>query len=483
MALTVGFSIPKTNLIMGENPLCTLTLQNTGDKPLEIIDPQSGSGMPVFRVMNIQTGAEILIRDRWPQAKIFTLVLQPGRPIERSIPLLRDIKFPLPGDYAVSALYEYNGGRDRAESNPVKVKIRALAVQNLSLVYHDAPDLNATCINTAADPPDVVMIQLQLVAGGGPGDVRSAGKATLLDTPVGSWPPTWGQWIAWVNEGTLNYTYLHIGRESTDPGRTALRSPQVRLIPPVHSTSDANPDVFNEGMAALWLQDPRTGGSTVQLVELRANARKASGKLGASLSLAGGAPGWMMNHFRTDGRNLVTFIRGQNGHIGLYTLPWPRSEAAAPPAGPLVKWQGELVAAGATCAEGNVIRGALVVRPGTCPHENLTVHDWMIDPAGAATSAPRVSLNWSVADPVLSAKVRVRKSGEPAVLLRGRDATWYLYDGLSELKPVFSEYARTPLPIDVVFFGGREAVLVLGRKEGGLAVKRTDGSDLPPDID
>jgi len=262
---------------------------------------------------------------------------------------------------------------------------------------------------------------------------------------------------------------------------TALRTPAVRLIPPVYSTPHADPDAFNEGTVALWLQDPRTGGSALQLVNLRADAKKASGRFGASLSWAGGAPEWMMNHFRTDGRNLVTFMRGQGGHIGLYTLAWPRSEAVATPAGPLVQWEGELVAAGATCAEGDVIRGAVVVRCGTCPYNNLTVHDWTLDAKGTAKSALRAVLNWSVAQPVLDAKVRVRKSGEPAVLLRGRDATWYLYDGLTELKPVFSEYACTPLPIDVVFFGGREAVFILARYEGGLAVRRTDGSPLPPD--
>ena len=62
MGLNVKFDINKTELLVGEHPICILTLENTGPELLKVIHPDCGKGMPCFRLTEVKSGAETFIR-------------------------------------------------------------------------------------------------------------------------------------------------------------------------------------------------------------------------------------------------------------------------------------------------------------------------------------------------------------------------------------------------------------------------------------
>ena len=128
----------------------------------------------------------------------------------------------------------------------------------------------------------------------------------------------------------------------------------------------------------------------------------------------------------------------------------------------------------------DIIHGAALIWTGPKKERKLEVIGWAIDKAGNASEPYRDSILWASTAPIAEAKVRIRASGEPAALLRARDGNWSAYDGFNALVPVPPPYKETKLPIDLAFFGPQEVVLICADPIEGFAVKKLDGSDLPP---
>lgn len=485
MSLEITFTIGKTDLILGESPVCTLRLKNTGQAPLVVPTPQGGSGMPAFRVLHVSTGVERLLRGNIrPAGQALSQELGQNESVETYIPLLDEISLPSVGEYVISAVYEYNAGKSVAESAPVRVKIRPMAVRNLFVDTVQGAVVQGVWVNPAGDPPDIVAGRFDILPGGGVESIEAIGKGTLLSRPIISMPPnntpSAGRWIAWIDKAALAFVHRHQMGGASRPGKFKLSTANVEIVPPVYNEPNKKTKVRGGGAALIWLEKEGGQSSALQIISLLADGDRVKAKAGAMIDLPGPRPKWMMQHVRSDSTRLVTFINASGDHLSLNSTTWPDQALTTRQARKLKDWEGEFLAAGATMGLDDVIRGALLIWVGSDPTRKLEMLRWSIDAKGTLSEEQREAIPWPATVPVGPATVRVRVTGIPAALLRAHGRDWSVYDGFGHLMPVPAPYQQTNLQIDFAFFGGQEVVLICAELTGGLSVKRMDGSDLPP---
>lgn len=486
MSLEVQFSIEKRELLVGESPICQLELRNTGRAPLEIFQPVGGGGMPGFRVVAIQTGAERVFRGHvQPSGIPSTQIMEPNQLIRVPIPLLHDIGLLMPGEYLISVIYEFNNGNDQAESAPVKVKVHQLAVRNLFLDSVQGSTVYGVWTNPAADPADIVVSRFDLMPNGGVGVITPVGKGILQARPYISVPPnlgaSFGNWIAWIKDNTIQFVHFDENLGVSPVGQLELPSSDGDIVPPLFVQANAQWGVRAAGDVLVWMGGHGPEGSALQRFHLVPMEEKVVAKPGIKINLRGGSPKWAMHHTRSNGTRLITYLEASKRQVTLFSLPVPKQDEAG--AGikvqKLGEWMGDLLAAGATIGLDDVIRGAMLMWTGPEDKQKLEVVGWSIDPNGRVREHHRSTIPWASTVRVGAAKVRVRESGDPAVLLRPLEVEWFVYDGYGKLVPVPAPYKETTLEIDIAFMGGSEVVAICAEAVGGISIKRLDGTDLP----
>ena len=485
MSLEVNFSIEKTKLLVGESPICLVQLKNTGSDSFEILQPLGGGGMPAFRVVNILTGAERVFYGNFEASGIpTTQMLSPDEVVPIHIPLLHNIDLLTAGEYLISAVYEFNNGKNKAESKPVKVIVHSQAVRNLFLDSVQGSSVYGVAVNQAADPPDIMLSRFDMMAEGGVGLVKAVGKGGLQTKPYISVTQnnevSAGNWIGWLENNSLKFTHFDENMGVSSVGQFALPATNAEIVPPLYIKPNAEWGVRATGDVLLWNGDDGLRQSSLQVIHLvHTTGKDVVAKAGMTINFSAGRPIWAMHHARSDGARLVTFIEANKGRLTLSAVSVPVQEGAPVECTEMRSLQGDFVAAGATMGLDDVIRGAVLVWTGPEDKQKLELIGWSLDTGGALTEHYRTILPWSSTVPVGSAKVRVRENGDPAVLLSPLEVAWFVYDGYGKLVPVPAPYKETKLAIDIAFFRGSEVVLICLEEIGGFTVKRLDGSDLP----
>ena len=483
MSLEINFSIEKTKLLVGESPICLVQLKNTGSDSFEILQPLGGGGMPAFRVVNILTGAERVVYGNFEASGIpTTQMLSPDEVVPVHIPLLHNINLLTAGKYLISAVYEFNNGKNKAESKPVQVIVHSQAVHNLFLDSVQGSSVYGVAVNQAADPPDIILSRFDMMAEGGVGLVKAVGKGGMQTKPYISVTKnkdaSAGNWIGWLENNVLKFTHFDENMGVSSAGEFTLPATNAEIVPPLYIKSNVGWGVRATGDVLLWAGGDTSRQSSLQVIHLVHTGKDVMAKAGMMINFSAGRPIWSMHHARSDGARLVTFIEANKGRLILSTVAVPE-EGAPVEFAEIKSLQGDFVAAGATMGLDDVIRGAVLVWTGPEDKQKLELIGWSLDTGGAITEHYRTTLPWSSTVPVGSAKVRVRENGDPAVLLSPLEVEWFVYDGYGKLVPVPAPYKETKLAIDIAFFGGSEVVLICVEEIGGFTVKRLDGSDLP----
>lgn len=485
MGLNVKFDINKTELLVGEHPICILTLENTGPELLKVIHPDCGKGMPCFRLTEVKSGAETFIRGETSRGSIAEVVeLALGQKLQSYISLLDAVDLRTPGEYAISVVYSYNDDRDQAESEPVRIKIRHFSSRNLFLNSVRGSVFEGVFISPAADPPDVVLANFSIKPNGGFEGVHSVGKATLMARPCLSLPPnkasSLGSWIAWIDKGKLVFTHFDTTIGASKVAELKLGTAQAEIIPPLYIEPDSSSQT--NGAALVWMDGLPPNQSSIQMINLEREKAKVRARLAAKIDVAGDRPKWMMSHVLSDGTKLVTFIRSTEGTLSLYLTTWPDRKAPAIGLRKLLDWKADFVASGATLGLSDEIYGASLVWTGPEHERKLELIGWTIEPKGPVKEHYRQVIPWSPLIPIGAANVRVRAYGTPALLILALDDySWSVWDGFKkELTPLPEPYTYTKMPMDIAFLNQRDVVLICAEAIGGFSVKQMDGSNLPP---
>ena len=482
MPLKISFSIDKTQLIVGESPVCQIQLTNTGQKPLEIIQPVSGGGLPAFRVKNIYTGAEELIQGNiMPNAITPTRIINPGEVISIPLPLLNCVGELQVGEYLISAVYLLNNGREHVESDTVKVNIAQIAVSNLFLDSVQGTTVNGVFVNSASAIPQIVATQFELNANGGVKMMIPVGKGTLRSRPCISLPPnngpSLGNWIAWKDNNLLEFVHYDVEMGLSQTGQFTLPSNDCEIVPTLHIEQNAAFGVRAAGEVIVWTGGETNRDSSLKFINLIPMENKVIARSGMSVNLAGERPEWIRHYVRSDGSKIITFLRKDNHKICLYSLLLPEKGGAG--IKQLKEWTGDFVAIGATLGFDDVLRIAVLFWGDEGGEQKLEVLGLALNSGNKITKYHQSIIPWGATVNVESAKVRVRDNGDPAILIRSLDGRWAVYDGYGKLVPVPAPYNESKLAIDIAFFNGTEIVIICAEMNGTISIKRLDGSNLP----
>ena len=486
MGLNVTLEVNKTELLVKEQPICVLTLENDGSDPVEIVHPDCEQGMPCFRVIQVDTGAETFVRSPSRRGAEPDMVEIPARgQVRLYLDLLNRVDLRIPAEYAVSVVYFYNGNKDQAESAPVRLKIRPLAASRLELHSVRGGCIDAVFLNPIVDPADVVVTDFRIIQEGGAGDVSPVGKAPLLSRPRISSPPNKkvgaGVWVAWFEKNELMYVHFEPDQGATATGRLKIRTLPAAIVPPLYIAAREGGQENTNGAVLLWTGGIEGAASTLQVVEVDRSADKARAKLTGKVEVAGARPDWMKSHVRSDGNKYVAFLRSSGETVGLHLTAWPDGMTPSIGVQKLMDLKGRPVTSDSTINLEDEICGATLLWTG--PEEQCTLElvGWRIGTRGKAHETYREKIPWSQHVPVGAAVIRVRPSGTPAMLIRPNDYQWSVWHGFKkELVPVPEPYTDTKRPIDIAFLNATDVVLICAETVGGFSVKQLDGSDLPP---
>ena len=137
MALIANLNLPKTSILYQEDISCTLILENKGLSSVKIVPPRMASSLPILRLVDLRTGKESLhetaVHPQALPAPTPWTNLASGEKSALGFQLKEKIPDLLPGDYEISAIYDYNEGEMTCESSPIQLKVKPATPHNIFL--------------------------------------------------------------------------------------------------------------------------------------------------------------------------------------------------------------------------------------------------------------------------------------------------------------------------------------------------------------
>lgn len=474
MPLEVKLAFPTTDLLYQEDVQFTLTLSNPGPDALKVADPATLHSTLILKITNVKTGVETTYavpkgEGRRPPAP--EKPLPPKKSMEASLSL-QWLAYLSPGEYEVRASYAYNPGAERAESAPVRLKVRPTTPKNLVL---DSTQLDVPVgfwVDLGQDEPRIVRTRFDIP---GAGTVRSlvrVAKGGLRTAAVPSRPPNgeWmdAHWAAWTDGNELFAAHVDPAAGASTPVKAALPAGDCSVVHPLYTepASEGRPG------GALLLLVTTKGKDGFRLVPYTLAVDRVAA--GAPLELPGPAPSWVGSYTRADKKRLALYAQSKAGVVTLSSVPWP---AGAPKK--LGEFKGEFAGAAFTAdVESDLLRGVVLTRLGLAEHAALERTDFEL--GADETFSPKAvgRINAPLGDHFTEAAPRVSRSGTVAALLKDQKGQWHLYDGTAaSLLP--DPYRTTPYPLDLAFKGEDDPVLLAGFKDAGFRVVLPNGQPLP----
>ncbi len=477
MALDVKLTIAKTDLRYQEDAVCLIKLLNSGKDPVRVLNPATNLTGIALKVLDVKAGVEKTYQQPRKPGSMPPEEdpLAPGRSFEAGLPLLYLPKALVPGEYDVSVSCRYNGEKERAESAPLRVKIRPTTPRNLAIQGVENSVLYGFWVNLGEDPPEIARIKLDVRRGGGARDFRPVAKASLHAVPAFSVPPNKEvcphHWAAWIDGAEIKVVHLHDSQGPSAVRSVPLPGGEARIVSPLHSDPTPDDDGRPNGALLLWMGERDRQESQLQAIRLTPQGATAQ----ARAALPAPKPVWLSSFVRSDAKRMALFAQTAGGKVSLSEIPWPGGVGAPKKLG---EWKGEFAAAGFSLDGDDVLHGALLLRTGVEAHSTLERVDFQIDAKGGFAAKPAERVDADPKDPVAHAVLRVGDQGAIAALLQGGSGAWSLYDG-EKVSPLPDPVKTTPYPLDVCFLDDTKPILIVGGKEAGLRLLQPDGSPLP----
>lgn len=478
MSLDVKWSVSKTELRFQEDSACKLKLTNTGNAPLTVCNPVMSPGLVELRVLNLKTGKELIYQVPPPPGSIpdDEATLAPGKSFDKGMMLLDLPRALEPGEYDVSAGCRYNDRKERAESAPVRVKVRATTARNLVVAGLQNINLYGAWINLGDEAPEIVRMEFDLSPRGGARDLRPIAKASLHALPVISVPRNREacahHWIAWTEGSDLKFSHLHETQGASPLKTVPTGAAEIRIAAPLHTDPTPDDNGRPQGGLLLWLGERDKKESQLQSIKLTPDGAAALAKS----ALPGPKPAWLGSFVRSDSRRLALIAQVSDGKIALSELPWPGTAGALRKLG---EWKGEFVGAGITLGGDDALHGLLLLRAG--PTQPLERFAFKIDAKGVFQAEAPAKLEPEFRGPLSKSIVRVSGDGAGAALLQDPTGPWSFYDG-RKIAALEEPFKTLRPPLDLAFQESGGPLLIVGGKDFGLQVLKPDGSPLRPRI-
>ena len=489
MALEVTLAVKVATLLYLQDTACIFTIKNLGPGPVTMPVPSMERSQPALHVTNVRSGAEQTLR-RYVAPKGSRAApgeLPAGNSVEAGFSLSDFVPALDPGDYDLRVTWEFNEGRDRAQSTSVRLTVLPVTPKSLltvPAVGGKGGVLFATWVNLLSQPaPSIVRAQISLRPGR---TVNVLGRVTDCQAstrPVLSAPAA-GQglsshWIAWVDGE--RFKFLHDGG---DLGVSKLESVKLsggdaEIVEPLYSSRVENETVRPPGAALLVFRGTDATRFAVQTVELAPGKATA----GRAAALSGAKPTWMSAQFRTGGQKVVLFVQADGGRAILSVSAWRGVNGDGAGAIKLTDWRGKFISGGAMTDAKNVTHGGALLLVEDKGAVKPVFVDWSCSAFNEFKEVKRQDVEWPANMAITDASVAVNDSGKTAALLRDGAGRWHVFvDG--KVQPVPPQFLQTQLPIQLGFLNGTgEPLLICGAVASSLNVVRLDGSNLPRRIE
>jgi hypothetical protein len=484
MPIILDFQIEKTALLCQENPICHIVASNDATSPVKVAALGASPDVPILRIVDCKTGIETFQHRRKHGGVPGTAYQEvaAGGTLKYEFELTSIARLPLPVEYEVSAILPYEMGAKRAESKPARLRISPVTPRDLCLTYVQggwAAIAYGVSVNVASDPPQIVRHRFDVLTEGGVGDARPVAKAPLRAAPVLSAPPNQSvvhaHWIAWRDSGNVAFTHFDAKLGALRTGTWACPSPEFEIVSPLATEPATDPARRPNGAALIWM-----GGTARQAPSFQVLTFTSEGKAVAAASCPADSrqPSWMMSHIQSTGRRILTYAVAKDKACELFVRPWPQAGAPGE-ARSLARWEGAFQGGGALLIADDSIRGATLVRGPQGEGSTLELITWKLNAQGEFAERTRHKIAWPFQSQVNRAVVRIGPSGKAVALLAGEDERWQFFDEESGVQPLPASVAATKLPVDVVFMGDAEPVLIFGRMTQGFELMMPNGDPLP----
>jgi hypothetical protein len=490
MALQIEMQVEKGTLLYQEDTYCSVTLQNDGPQPVDILVPPLDVSMPIVRVLDVRTGAEETYRRKPPPRTMphEPGQLLPGDSVKSGFTLFDVVPCLPPGDYDIRAAWEFNGGSGMAESLPARLKVLPTTPKSISMAnaFGGFGKLKyAVWVNLAGDPDEpgkIVRNRFSFEAGGGVSHVLEVADCGRTCRPVVSSPAVGtvvgSQWVAWVDGTVLHY--IHV---DDDLGVAGLQSGGLPdegfdIVYPLYSDPVGDSKTRPDG--GMLLCQGSGDGTQFGLQALRLIADRVN-PLGA-VTLAGPKPQWIMSHVRSTGQRLVTYVQSEGPELILSLAPWPGIQSETQRSMRMANWSGEFIAAGASVDTGDRIWGGTLMwkLAGEGPRQ-LTLLTWSVSGPNEFVEGGQYLIDWHPNELVRDARVAVNDVGGVVVLIADGQGKWQVIDGQGNLQPVPIQFETSKQPIELAFMNGSgDPLLICGIVSAGFSIVQLDGSPLPP---
>ncbi len=486
MPLALTLELDQTDLLVQQDTPARLTILNNGPNAAVFPDPQLAPEIPSLRIVEVRSGVEIVRQRRpYPQgSKLRTLPV--GESLEHEFTLMDVAHIHTPGEYLVSAIVRSNGGKDVAESAPIKITITPVTPKTLDSVYVQGGHAfikYTVSLNLNFDPPRVTRHSMLLRKGGGITDAQTVAPATMISRPTLSAPRnqqvSHDHWIAWLDGLKLSAVHTSLFEGPAKPSSFSDFPKDEAVAPLLISplSIDANSEAEGRmpGTAFLWVPSKDTGSITAfHLVPDQPPAPSGNAPV------PGPRPSWAMlvDPFETPRGIYFTQERGEPAapQSQLRLLPWPR-QANPGEIKTLHTLTGSVIGGDVLLDNTDTANGALLVlsdlRNRALSLQSFTYSQQAGFKAGAVHEIP-----WPFSTEIAASIVRIGPGGAPAALLKNPDNEWSIYTPTRGLQRVPADLSPSIAALDLAFFGN-DPVFVVGRPMNGLEILQLDGKPIP----
>jgi hypothetical protein len=132
MTLAVTLSVQKSDLVLREDTVSTITLTNTGQEVLHVVNPGQTKRALRVKIVDIHSGVERIYQETrkigrgegigFPPSE---QSLEPGKTFTGRHMLLDLVDGLELGEFDISVGCRYDKGTKRAESTPVRIRVTA----------------------------------------------------------------------------------------------------------------------------------------------------------------------------------------------------------------------------------------------------------------------------------------------------------------------------------------------------------------------
>ncbi|HOE96380.1 MAG TPA: hypothetical protein PLS90_01665 [Candidatus Sumerlaeota bacterium] len=454
MSLKVELTVEKTDLAFDENTRFEVTITNVGRESVMTMNPADCWTLPALRVVSIEQGLDRIYR-RDPNLFIEEVPspLLPGQSLSGTHRLLTFVKFQEPGEYEISALWEWNGKVGRAFSEPVHVTIRAMRPRHphtVSMSGGPAAIFNSVWVNVATPPGSLTRSRYDLINKPKTVHLQSLGQIGPSAEPVLSVPINGGasdrQWIAWFEGDELRFGRVDDLTEQLDIKTLPLSPVPKQIVPPLNH----QPGVAGlEGRFFLWQGNVEGDISRFQAVHL---TTRGDAEPGANVMLGRLRPRWMEAAFPSNGSAQIYFVLPTQGeNFLLQAVDWS-ADGEPSEVKKLAQFDGEFHGGATALAADDTLHGTLLVlEPGPEAARELGLYCWKRSAAGQFEASDILLVPREPMQKVDRAVVGVSSKGDPALLIRFQGSDWQFYDEQHGLVPLPAEIAQNDLPLELLF--------------------------------